>query len=367
MQLIRLRPRSAVHTWPSNQTLFGAVCWAVSTLNGSAKLEELLGSLKARPQELVLSSCMPVIEVGDSQAIFLVPKPVSWHADLPNAAKAGRIDAKRLKRARWASVGAVSAAGSPTPAELCLSDPDLIETPVVLLRKEQEALVSLAGNSGVQPMVLWRGTEESHNTLSRLTGATTPPGRLYFTSGWDFSTWCGLYALVHAEGGWTEVWEAALRFACDTGLGGRRGTGRASYELGKIEDAQELGFVPKGNMGGWLALGRVVVPRGAGLDLSRSVYDLSLAHSRVDSGASGREVFKRPTVQLEPGAVLVAGTDGSETFWGEAGGWRVCGGVLATGYLGGPDAPDGEKVPVYTYGVAPCVPTVFLSQQGAQT
>jgi len=87
--LVRLWPRSTVHTWPSNQTLFGALCWAVSALYGTARLEELLRRLADDPQELVLSSCMPVLDVGDG-VIFLVPKPVVWQAELPGAAGSRR-------------------------------------------------------------------------------------------------------------------------------------------------------------------------------------------------------------------------------------------------------------------------------------
>jgi len=284
--LVRLWPRSTVHTWPSNQTLFGALCWAVSALYGTARLEELLRRLADDPQELVLSSCMPVLDVGDG-VIFLVPKPVVWQAELPGAAGSRRrVDVKRLKRARWASLGAVNAAGSSEASSLCLSAPDLIETPVVLLQGEETGLRLVFSHPKARPTALWTSTEESHNTLNRLTGSTTAPGRLYFTSGWAFSTWCSLYALLHAEGAWEDVLMPALRWACDSGLGGRRGMGRASYDLVDVQDTDSLGLKPNPGTDGWLSLGRVVVPAECGLDLRHSAYELSLSHSRVDSESS---------------------------------------------------------------------------------
>ncbi|MBC7286779.1 MAG: hypothetical protein H5T86_01800 [Armatimonadetes bacterium] len=342
MHLVKLWPRSALRTWPTNQTLFGALCWAVRYLLGADWLQSALNELVERPGCLIISDALPFIS-SRGRETYLLPKPASWDllGSMPASLRTG--DIKDVKRCRWVTASALNAARAGD------NRLEIVEG-VICTQGEVEEL------RGQLP----RRTGEPHATVNRLTGSTTRPGRLFFLDGWALPSAGGFYVLLGARGKWSEpvggqgglpVWQAALRFAAETGVGGKRTAGKGTYEPEPSGLPQE--FAALEARGTWLLLGRALAVGGSPEVClwplpEGSLYHLAIDHGRIDSAGTAIESFKGPAVLLEAGSVL------SEGQWAVAGGevpdgWRACGTAFRAGSL-----PDGGKT--VAFGVAPCMP-----------
>lgn len=71
---VYLKPKSSFITWPSSDTLFGALCWAAYHLHGKERLEEELNKFKENPK-FILSSAFPYLD-RDGTRIHFFPKPL---------------------------------------------------------------------------------------------------------------------------------------------------------------------------------------------------------------------------------------------------------------------------------------------------
>ncbi len=326
MQLVKLWPRAPVRTWPTNQTFFGAICWAVRWLYGADCLASLLDELAENPLRLVISDALLFARVGNAE-YFFVPKPVEWNTRL--SPSMSTEDMKRLKAARWATPEALAV------AELrALSIP---ETGIICRADQEDTLAKVR---------LPKRIDEAHATINRLTGSTTEPGRLFFLDAWVLPPASGFYVLVHADGSWREVWQPALRFAAEGGIGGKRTSGRGSYDIEFVAEPPAQLSSKTGSS--YLLLGRAVVHGDAFECLGDSFYEMTIEHGRIDSAATGREAFRPPRVLLERGSV-VAGDECTGVV-------RLADGFAAWGTaLREHTAPEGAKGTV-TYGIAPCLP-----------
>jgi len=68
---VTLKPKSQITSFPSSDTLFGAVCWGIRILYGEEKLEEILGKFSSGEPPFILSSSFPM----SASEIMFFPKP----------------------------------------------------------------------------------------------------------------------------------------------------------------------------------------------------------------------------------------------------------------------------------------------------
>lgn len=288
VHLVILRPRSPIGTWPTVQTIFGALCWSIRWLHGERTLVKLLDWVMDFPPCLGFSDFLPVI-VGRERRLFLLPKPLSWN--LVGRWAPEDLDAKRIKQAQWVTPTALAA----DPGELCVTGG------VVCCAEEQEFV-------GKLPPA--REIPRPHATVNRLTASTTAPGRLFFSSSWYLQPRVCMYVLVYADREWADYWLPALKAACDGGIGRKRGVGRGSFEVISVEECESPDCIgarciePPAYV---LLLGRALASvgdMGRWRSLAESYYELVIEHGHADSGGTGIEVFRPSALYLKRGSVL---------------------------------------------------------------
>jgi len=181
---VLLRPVGPFREIPRADTLFGAIANAVSTLDGTGAVEELVMAFKNGAR---ISSAFPYL--GDT---FYLPKPLTAELmDFSDPAKA-----KKIKRARYLDLKNFEKALKLEPFEVPDVEPyTLIDVPKVSLD---------------------RVTQDSD---------------LYFWEEIRFKDGAGLYFLYKGpDSVFKEFIEPAVRFLSDTGIGGKATWGSGLFE-----------------------------------------------------------------------------------------------------------------------------------------
>jgi len=297
--VVHLSPLSSIETTLSSDTLFGALCWAIRTLYGESKLEEVLQSFHVDPPFL-LSSAFPC-RTQNGQTRYFLPKPKYpplrfgeldalaqegrevQEARPYHSSKAKRIEVsgtyKQFRKIRWLTFelfGLIAEKG--TDAERIL---------FVEFRKNRLTHQTRERSEGVQK-----------NTIDRLMGSTGGAGNTFYNQETYLPSGHGLYFLLRTNN--IALLAPSLRYLEDSGIGANARTGKNRFRIQWHEFNATTG--KKGPS--FVTLSRTIA--NDNLDSDASFYETEPIRSKVESREefACEDVWKDAVTYLKEGSIV---------------------------------------------------------------
>jgi CRISPR-associated protein Csm4 len=258
-----------------SDTLFSALCVAIAATRGTAVLNDLLDWHRAGEIPFVISSSFPW--AGE---LFLLPRP--------------RLVAPggEARRARWVTpriLGRLLQGDSMTGADGAMY---LLRDPLVW--------VDPADTLTIPPLPWWRIDDTTRVTIDRMTQASSVyrSGRAYFR------TDAGLYFLVHwREPAWRPVFDEALAYLEDAGLGGERSAGHGQFRLVR-HDRLAIGDTAEASLRYTLGLYHPSPDEvSAGALDPPAAFDIEVRGGWI-TGLAGASVWRKAVRMLTEGALV---------------------------------------------------------------
>lgn len=246
---VRLRPKgflqsfSSMPSYPSSNTIFGAICWGIRAVWGKQALKQLLDDFTSHPSFFFLSSSFPLLE-ADGFTVRFFPKQKGRGLHLEQTRQIARQVARR--------------AGKPEPSPFeaaneykkyrkfsCVSEElfydilsgkreadlfrgwlenEIIGIGNLLLKKEEyDRLVPQ------KELLLARTFPQARNAIDRLGGSTSGGGEFFY----DFRISCPskslLFFLLKAKD--IDFLKPVFKYLEDTGIGGERTIGLNHFSI----------------------------------------------------------------------------------------------------------------------------------------
>jgi len=262
---IYLKPKSSFISWPTSDTIFGALCWAIYHIYGQPELENLLKDFNNKPK-FILSSAFPYLQTNNTIVHFF-PKPLFLKLkskDIEGLAKKKNdtLEFKRkiisiqetikeIKKVLYISEEIFKAVikGSLDLKEIYsrLKQRGSIDSDI---EKLGNCLISFGEREKVDPdgelKTLIREVDVQRNQIDRVTG-TTVEGLLFFSKEFCLPTkYGGLWFLIKTED--FEFIKPLLRYLRDTGIGGERTVGKGHFEINWDENPYKLPEITDANV-----------------------------------------------------------------------------------------------------------------------
>ncbi len=246
---VYLHPRGALGSRVNSGTLFGAICWAIRTL-GLADLPALLEDFNADPP-FVLSSPFPCLRRETARVRFY---PMPCLAGL-SSAQVRRLAgeraqqesgnhklilwdmikrAKRLKKTAYVSEAVFReiVTGQTDLGDLLrrwkevgLRPNEVEHSERMLLTTGERKSLGIAG----KPRAFIKNSDVQRNHIDRVAGATAE-GLLFFEEQTFMRRGLtGLWFVLRTRD--LGMMQAALRYVADTGIGGRRTSGKGQFDI----------------------------------------------------------------------------------------------------------------------------------------
>ncbi len=255
---LRLRLLSPLGSAMQSDTLFGHLAWQVRFAEGDEGVSRFLKPFLAGDPPFVLSDAFPR---------DLLPRPLG-SAGL--AAAATRDDYAARKRRSKAAF--VSAAGFRALAQ--------------------------GGEPAAEPLPdPWKRVKTPHASINRITGATGDGGQFFETEAQTLE--CGEVDIyVRAQGAWADRVVALFRTMSRSGFGRDKSVGCGAFEVGDM--APWDGFAAPQGADGFVTLS-TYMPSAA--DPVDGRWRLRVKRGYLGEQAGGGNPFKRPLVQIAPGAI----------------------------------------------------------------
>lgn len=253
--------------WHSD-TVFGHLCWEIARTEGAAGMRDFLRPFQEGHPPFVLSDGFPA---------GLLPRPL---LPLPFEDVDSQDDYASMKRRRRA---------------LFISEADF-----QALRRGE----SVAWEPVADP---WMRFEQAHAAISRLTGTTgggedREGGHLFQRELLTLTEGDELTLYVRGEGAWSERIPELLTHMAPLGFGKHRSTGAGAFEVTGVEPHE--GFAPLPEANGFISLSSYSPAKG---DPTVGRWRLRLKYGKLGEAGNPSNVFKRPLIQFEPGAVFATG------------------------------------------------------------
>jgi CRISPR type III-A-associated RAMP protein Csm4 len=346
---VLFRPRGALASAISSDTLFGAVCWGMQALGLKPDLAEWLGAAGAPP--FAFSAPLPVWLDGEGARVRFYPRPASFEARLersaPTATKEARLaqadGAKERKGLEWVSAGALAliATGALRLEEVGgESSPVQVWGQALLTDAEAAALTGAGIDKGSN---FWGTGAVQRNHIDRVLGATVE-GLLFYQVETAFHPQAGLWALLRAEQADLDgLIRPALRYLADTGLGGKRAVGKGQFDIWIEATPPKLPHPANANAVMLLSRYLPAEDELAALNAPSAAYRLvTLRPKREqkfarDYGTATPPIYKGMVRMFEPGAVFPL--PGSKPIYG-----RLA--EVVTAADGGPVYQSGAAIPL---------------------
>jgi len=257
---VYLKPKGSLASEICSNTLFGAVCWAIQVL-GLEDLSKMLPAFNEHPR-FVFSSAFPYLCRDDKEKVRFFPKPLipDLSSEQVNrlaeeeAAKGKRLSlkpaklkvlekAKRVKKADFVSEALFRemVLGQTNTEELCRR---LVKTTGLRDRDVEQvgrALITTAERRRIEPQrrldPFASEADVQRNQIDRVAGATVE-GLLFHERQTFLRRNAGLWFILRAEE--LDFLRPAFRYLEDTGIGGRRTTGKGHFGITLDEGTLEL-------------------------------------------------------------------------------------------------------------------------------
>lgn len=260
---VYLKSKSSFITWPTSDTLFGALCWATTHLYGRKILEEMLAKFKDAPK-FILSSAFPYWESKDNRVHFF-PKPFirelnSGEVEALVVRKLGEnVDKESLKfkqtvievSERLKELKKVSYVSESIFRKIVEDSLDLMNVCQRLkdrgsieedIEKVGNILISYEEREKLDPekelKALISEFDVIRNQIDRVAGSTVE-GLLFYNKETSLhKIYGGLWFLVKTDD--FDFLKPLFRYIEDTGIGGDRTTGKGHYEITWREEPYKL-------------------------------------------------------------------------------------------------------------------------------
>jgi len=215
--------QTSVRAFPSSDTLFGALTWAVQVLDGKAAAEAWVEAFRSQEPPVLLSSALPYRE-----GVAFVPRPQRRLAFDFESASTEEWDPKTLKRTEYIEVSLLSLWRSGWP-----------DSPPVSLG---EALVARErGWTANGSRYLWKTALRPGVALDRRTSAS----QVYSVLATSYACSLALYVLAETERDLDGL-ERLLTALGRTGVGGRRTGGLGAFRCKRVNSPLPLTARPIG-------------------------------------------------------------------------------------------------------------------------
>jgi CRISPR-associated protein Csm4 len=251
---VYLKPKSSFMTWPSSDTIFGALCWAIYHVHGQSGLENILKHFNDKPK-FILSSAFPYLQGnGVIVRFFLKPLfPELKSQEVEELAKKeikGRgsdktldfkqkviLISERLKEIKKASYVSEmlfkQLVDGSLKSKVIFSRLKHRGTSDSDIEKLGNCLITFGEREKVDPdgelKTLIREVDVQRNQIDRVAGSTVE-GLLFFNKEFCLpKARGGLWFLVKTDD--FEYMKPLFRYLEDTGIGGERTVGKGHFEI----------------------------------------------------------------------------------------------------------------------------------------
>ena len=255
--------------WQSD-TLFGHICWQIVQREGESALNTFLEPFIRGEPPFVLSDGFP-------QGCLPVPLPKPFEGDVKDLDEyQERKKAKKLK--------------------YCLKE-DFLS-----LREGKADIITLLGKYHKSPIPDWKREEMLHASIDRNTGTTSGEGNLFsseviYTDDSAGANIIDIYLLCQPE--WEQRAIELVEMVAETGYGKDKSVGSGHFALDEYFEADDL--LQLDNPSGFVTLSSYV----PGVeDPVEGRWKLRAKYGKLSEGAGNGNPFKRPLIQIEPGAVF---------------------------------------------------------------
>ena len=256
------KPLGPFKSFPTTNTIFGAICWGIRWLESEEKLLETLEMFKTGRPPFIISTPLPWKE-----GKWVFPRPIHFNKDtegrMPKKVEEYR-KYKELKKVKWVSWEVFREA----------------------LEREPKGSFEGEKTETKREIIL-------HASINRLT-MTTGNGKLYNEEIYWIPSF-GVIVKFFDESFEPLVW-ACLEFSQ---LGGNKTTGMGRYRLEKAEPPEGMEeFISQKSTRAFLVSDCFYDPE---FDLKNSFYDIKVQKPAVENGLTKR-VWKNTFCYLTPGS-----------------------------------------------------------------
>lgn len=322
---VKLIPVSAFQSFPSSDTLFGAICWGIKRLYGNDKLQEILRQLDTVSPPFVLSSAYPLLENGGNVSVPCYPKPISAGlktADIEDIAKKIKgkdykcavVDVitkhKKFKKAEYISASLfldmINGIGERSLFERYQKD--ITHVGSILMHIEEYNSI---WKDSIHPP--FRIATVQKNSIDRLTMSTGGEGQTFYQSEISASEIFKLYFMIKTYD--IDFLIPVFKYLEDKGIGGNRSTGKGRF---KIELIGEKIFPDISTTKTFISLSRFIPSnKEINWESNNNYYEIFPYRSKVESEGEfkGEDVWKDKVMYLKEGSVLDART--LKPFYGQ--------------------------------------------------
>jgi CRISPR-associated protein Csm4 len=224
--------------YPSADTLFGAFCWAIRQLEGVAGLERWLDPFVAGDPPLLVTSALPLIQVGGERVCF-VPVPVRQ----PGFAPETLPDRKFLRRSRYIDISLLGwFDGAKEPDAAMPGRVGHVVTTGQRARRLRDTAESVASAS---PWV--DGASRARVAVDRGTGAAAlyNAGYAHFALREGVRTGM-LVGVGIRDASFMPTLDRAMSLLSEAGIGGERSSGSGAFDIERGECPIPLADTPRG-------------------------------------------------------------------------------------------------------------------------
>jgi len=314
---VKLSPESAFQSFPSSDTLFGAICWGIRRLYGNDKLQEILRRLDTDSPAFVLSSAYPLLENGGNVSVPCYPKPISAGlktADIEDVAKdikekdikSAMVDVitmyKKFKKTEYISesllLDMINGIGERSLFERYHKE-DINHVGSMLMTTKEHNSIWKDLNQ-----LSFKISTVQKNSIDRLTMSTGGEGQTFYQPEISASEIFKLYFLIKTSD--IDFLIPVFKYLEDRGIGGNRSTGKGSF---KIECIGEKIFPDISKAHTFICLSRFI-PSNKEIkwDSNNNYYEIFPYRSKVESEGEfkGEDVWKDKVMYVKEGSVLDA-------------------------------------------------------------
>ncbi|SRR5579883_373433 len=259
-----------------SDTLFSALCVGIAATHGAAVVDDLIEWFQNGLPPFLLSSTFPW--AGE---LFLLPRPRLARTTGPAA------------RARWVSWTRFE--------QLLAADQQTLSADASHVLGDDQVWLAETDLDRVVPVwPWWTESTVARVTLDRVTNAS----QIYHCSRLSFAPSAGLYFLIEwRERSWQSVFDEAIDYLAEAGLGGERSAGHGQFQVRSVERVQ-LAEPVDGQTAVTLSLYHPTSAEIAGGALGDgAAYDLELRGGWLAGPADGG-LWRRSVRMLAEGAVI---------------------------------------------------------------
>jgi len=318
---IILKPRSSIASFPSSDTLFGAICWGIKFIyseKGDSGLNKILKRFIEEKPPFLLSSSFPMLKNGDVR-IFFYPKPIRKDLSSNEVEEIAKNYQEKFGNLKKSKVAIISELKKFKKASFISED--IFKK---ILDGEKEKNLFLKYLDG-EIKLIWKllMTNEEYNKiftnaerpkiltniliqknlLDRISFSTTPGGQIFYSNEYFLAPNVNLYFLLKTDD--IDYLKPVFKYLEDSGIGRDRFTGKGNFKFSEPEEC----VLPTNEENTFITLSRYI-PRIEEIVVNKEkmYYEIISYYSKVDSTFEfkGEDVFKDKVIYIKEGSIFEA-------------------------------------------------------------